>query len=265
MKLKHLETKYAEIFKQKNVAEAYIYRPTYPIETFEILSGLIAKKPGRVLDVGCGTGNIARYLIKYVDFIDAVDFSENMISVGKLLPEGDNPNINWICSSVEKAPLSYQYDLITAGASLHWMDWDIVLPRFKDLLLPDGYLAIIDDSYLPTPWEEELKGILKTYSTNQDYKPYNLINELEGRNLYIKTGEKITEPEVFKQPLNEYIESFHARNGFSREDMGEVIADRFDDEVRNLLLKYCSDGNVELQVIGKVVWGKPLDGGSNIE
>lgn len=260
MKPKHLDTKYAEIFKQKNVAEAYINRPPYPRQTFQILYKLIAKKPSRVLDVGCGTGNIARHLIEYVDYIDAIDFSESMISVGKKLSHGNEPNISWICSSVEKALLNHKYNLITAGASLHWMDWSVVLPKFKDLLSPEGYLAIVDDGNLPTLWDEELKELIKLYSTNQDFKPYNLIKELEERNLYKRAGEKNTEPLIFKQSLDEYIESFHSRNGFSREDMGKVMAERFDNEVRKLILKYCNDGIVELKIIGKVVWGKPLAG-----
>jgi trans-aconitate methyltransferase len=260
MKPKHLEPKYSEVFKNKSVSEAYIYRPPYPMQTFDILNKLIAEKPSKALDVGCGTGNITRYLINFVDYIDAIDSSESMIMIGKSLPQGNHSNINWICSTVEEASLNYQYNLITAGASLHWMDWNIVLPKFKDLLLFDGYLAIINDRNLPTPWEEELLGIIKRYSTNQEYKPYNLVNELEERKLYKKIGEKSTEPKAFKQSLDEYIESFHARNGFSREIMSKDSADRFDNEVRNLLLKYCSEENVEVQIIGDVVWGKPLNG-----
>lgn len=260
MKPKHLESKYSEVFKSKSVAEAYIYRPPYPIQTFDILSKLIIERPSKVLDVGCGTGNIARYLINFVDYIDAIDFSQSMITTGKSLPQGNHPNINWICSTVEEVLLNYKYNLITAGASLHWMNWNIILPKFKDLLLLDGYLAIINDRNLPTPWEEELLEIIKRYSTNQEYKPYNLVNELEERNLYKKIGEKSTEPKIFKQSLDKYIESFHARNGFSREVMGKDAADKLDDEVRNLLLKYCSKENVELQIIGEIVWGKPLNG-----
>lgn len=263
MKPKHLETKYAEIFKHKCVAEAYVYRPTYPMKTFDILNELITKKPCKVLDVGCGTGNIARYFINYVDYIDAVDFSENMIAIGKSLPHGDHPNINWICSPIEKVSLKYQYNLITAGASLHWMDWYVVMPKFKDLLLSDGYLAIVNDSSLSTPWGEEMQGIIDVYSTNKEFKPYNLVSELEERNLFKKIGEKNTEPIAFKQSIDEYIESFHARNGFSREAMGEDSADRFDNEIRKLLSKYCNEGNVELEVKGEVIWGKPLNGKNN--
>ncbi len=257
MKPKHLDSKYAEMFKHRSVSEAYVYRPPYPIQTFEILNTLIGKKPGRVLDVGCGTGNIARHLVDFMHHIDAIDFSESMIAVGKSLPNGNHPNIHWIRSSMEEALLIGQYDLITAGASLHWMDWNIVLPKFKGLLSPDGYLAIIDDGNLPTPWEEGLHKIINVYSTNREYRPYHLIDELEHRNLFIKIGEKRTEPIVFQQSIEEYIQSFHARNGFSYDVMGEDSAAGFDSEVRDLLRNYCGEEGVELHITGEVVWGKP--------
>lgn len=47
-------------FCDPSVAERYQLRPSYPPETFAILHGLIADQPAKVLDIGCGTGVIAR-------------------------------------------------------------------------------------------------------------------------------------------------------------------------------------------------------------
>lgn len=259
MKPAHLGLKYAEVFKHKSVAEAYNNRPPYPMETFNILKTLIGEEHCRVLDVGCGTGFICRYLINFVDYIDAVDFSENMINEGRNLPNGELCNINWICSSVEQAVLKHKYKLITAGACLHWMEWEVVLPKFCELLEQEGFLAIINDSNVQNPWDEELRELIKMYSTNKEFKPYNLVKELEIRNLFLKVGEKNTEPITFKQSFEAYIKSFHARNGFSREEMGDTAAERFDYEVRKLLIKYCDQGIVELKIYSEIVWGKPLN------
>ena len=152
-KPKHLDVDYASQFKDRSIVDAYQHRSPYPAETFEILSGLIVDNPGSVLDVGCGTGYVAGQLANYVERIDAVDFSENMIDMAKSLLNGDHPAINWICGSVEEVVLNPSYALITAGASLHWMDWAIVFPRFKQVLSENGYLAIVEQIHSPVPWK----------------------------------------------------------------------------------------------------------------
>jgi len=139
----HLAPEYGEQFKDYSMVEAYKYRPPYPDEIFEILDTLITEQPRHVLDIGCGTGAIARHLVDKVDRLDAVDFSQNMIEHGKKLPNGDNPHLHWIYGRVEDVTLEPPYVLVTAGASLHWMNWDVVLPRFREVLTPKGYLAII--------------------------------------------------------------------------------------------------------------------------
>ena len=53
-------------------------------------------EPKAVLDVGCGTGLITRNLMEFVDRVDGVDFSENMIETAKILPNGNHPGTNWI-------------------------------------------------------------------------------------------------------------------------------------------------------------------------
>jgi hypothetical protein len=55
----------------------------------------------------------------------------------------------------------------------------------------------------------------------------------------------------------EYVESFHARNGLSRDRMDAGAADAFDEKLQALLHQHCPNGVVELQISGRVVWGKP--------
>jgi hypothetical protein len=63
----------------------------------------------------------------------------------------------------------------------------------------------------------------------------------------------------FEQSVDDYIESFHSRNGFSRERMSPEQADAFDEEARKILLGTQSDGVMTMQVVGKVVWGIAKD------
>lgn len=254
----HLGPGYAAQFDDESVVEAYQYRPTYPAEVFDILSALITAEPRTVLDAGCGTGYIARYLTAYADRIDAVDISARMIVKGQTLPGGDHPRLRWLNGAMEDIALSPPYALITAGASLHWMAWDVVFGRFRQLLVPGGLLAIIGDHILPTTWDAALAEIISRFSTNREYQPYNLIKELTQRSLFEKQGEQQTKPVIFEQSIDDYVESFHARNGFSRDRMTQEAAIGFDESAKMLVATYCPDGVVRLQVFGKVTWGIPL-------
>jgi SAM-dependent methyltransferase len=247
---------YAEAFKDQGVAKSYRLRPTYPAETFTILAGLLRGESRRVLDVGSGTGNVARHLVDLVERVDAVDFSQAMIEEGKQLPNGQHPGLRWLYGRVEDIALDPPYALITAGASLHWMDWNVVMPRFRELLAPGGYLATVGVDAQPDPWSS-LNDVLRSYRTDsKDYK-YNLLEELERHGLFRKVGSRRTAPVTLVQSLDDYIESYHSRSGFSRERMGQERADEFDREAKKLLLQSYPSGEIPLQVTGGVVWGYP--------
>jgi SAM-dependent methyltransferase len=249
--------KYAAAFQEPGVALAYQYRPPYSEETIAFLGGLIVDTPRRVLDVGCGTGFIARYLIDQVDHVDALDVSLAMIAEGRRLPNGDHPRLAWIVGRAEDAPLDPPYALITAGDSLHWLDWEVVLPRFASLLAPGGWLAIVQNEQLPVPWGSELLPIIQRYSIYGKFEPVDIAAELERRRLFRKADRVRTHPVPFEQTIDAYIESFHGRASLARERMSPEAAQAFDTEVRWLVSAYTAH-IVELQLVADIVWGTPL-------
>jgi SAM-dependent methyltransferase len=260
-KPKQFATQYASIFGDVSVVSAYQYRPPYPAETFELLLSLLDAdaETRTVLDVGCGPGVIARQLVRAVDRVDAVDIAARMIAAGKALPGGEDSKLCWIYGAIEHVALHPPYALIVAAASLHWLHWEKVLPRFHDVLTLGGYLAVVDVVIEPTPWKNAL-GFISEYSMNKDFQPFDSITvtrELAARALFEQHGIKTTAPVPFRQSVAEYAESFHARNGLSRDRMDAKAAREFDGKLRELMHRYCPSGVVELQVRGSVIWGKP--------
>jgi SAM-dependent methyltransferase len=249
--------RYATAFQEASVAEAYRYRPPYPAAAFRILSTLLTDTPRRVLDVGCGTGALARHLTALADEIDAVDFSSAMIEQGRQLPKGDNPRLQWIEGRIEEVALHPSYALITAGESLHWMDWDVVLPRFQSLLSRNGLLVILELQTPPVPWNEGLVSLIQRFSYMRDYQKLDLVAEFEKRGLFDVQGRQQTGAAPFVQSLDAYIESFHGRASFSRERMSKADAATFDQAVRDLVAPY-SPRTVTLPLSVDAVWGKPL-------
>ena len=259
-KPKHLGPEYGAQFQDAAIVAAYPTRPPYQSGVFATLAGLAQQataRPRAVLDVGCGTGDVARRLAPLVDRLDAVDISVRMIARGKTLPGGDAPNLRWFVAGAEEAPPEPPYALITAGESLHWMDWPVVMRRLRTAVAPGGYLAMMGRNEQPTPWSEELSRLIVRYSTNKDFQPYDLIEELETRGLFTKVGERTADPEPFEQSIEAYIESIHSRNGFSRDRMSADDAAAFDAVVRELVAPYASDGVLRLKIAAMVVWGVP--------
>src|SRR5688572_32811839 len=86
-----LGPKYGSAFEDPTVVGSYRLRPPYPDEAFDLLAGLLASRPGAVLDLGCGTGIVARRLVglsEHVTRVDALDASPAMIAEARRLPNG---------------------------------------------------------------------------------------------------------------------------------------------------------------------------------
>src|SRR5262245_3558783 len=75
---------YGAVFADQDVVDVYHLRPAYSQELIDVLAGLA--EGGRVLDAGCGTGEIARRLAPLVTHVDAVDVSGAMIDTARRQP-----------------------------------------------------------------------------------------------------------------------------------------------------------------------------------
>ncbi len=259
MILRHasLGEQYVVRFQDQSVVDRYHLRPDYPTETFTILNKLIKDEPRTVLDVGCGSGNVARHLAPLVERVDAVDISLPMLKRAKELPEGNASNIRWLHGRAEDIELDSPYALITAGQSLHWMDWSIVLPRFAQLLTPQGVLAIVNVLERSIPWRGSYLKIVKSFSNNPTYIPIDMITEFERHGLFTKIGQSVTKAVALQQTVEDYIAAQHARSACSLETMTPAQANQFDKQMHELLTPFARKGILTIQVIGNVIWGKP--------
>lgn len=195
--------------------------------------------------------------------LELVDISEEMIARAQTLPGGNRPNITWIAAPVGTAPLAGPYSLIVAAESIHWMDWERTLPRFPNHLVPQGWLVLVEEIHAPNPWDQQAAQIIRRYSMNKDFEPYsmkNLAEDLEQHQLFQLLGDYETAAEPFQQPLDAYIQSFHARNGFSLDRMDPQAAAQFDRKLRAVVEPSCPHGLVEQQISARIFWGRPLPG-----
>jgi trans-aconitate methyltransferase len=248
----------AAAFQLDDVVEHYHLRSPYPAAVFPFLLSLSVTAGGAVVELGCGTGEITRALSPHVERIDAIDVSRQMIEKGRAMPGGDHTAIRWIEGTAEEALLEGPYALAVAGKALHWMDWDVVLPRLARSLMPQAVLAIAVGPEAPPPWNAELRAITERYSAIQNWQNADLIGLLEGRRVFERLGTKRFDAEPYQRTVEEYIDGQHATSGLARERMGEENVRAFDDAVRGLVAPHAVGGVLELGAGGEVTWGRPL-------
>jgi SAM-dependent methyltransferase len=109
-------------------------RPSYPES---MVDDLLASKPSRVLDVGCGTGKVARLFLARGCEVLGVEPDSRMASVARSL------GIQVEVSTFEAwTPPHRMFDLVVCGQAWHWVDPSVGLRKAAAILPPGKWLAI---------------------------------------------------------------------------------------------------------------------------
>ena len=147
------------------------HRSGYPPAFFDYLVERFALDgTQRVLDLGCGTGQVALPLSEHVAQVAAVDPEPTMLEEGhKLAAVAGIANITWARGdSCDLHALDLgELDLVIMGASFHWMDRDQVLVDLDQLLAPGGAVVIVSGgapgTNQPPAWAQTITDIRTRY------------------------------------------------------------------------------------------------------
>jgi SAM-dependent methyltransferase len=244
-------SEHATPFELDVVARSYPFRPPYGANLFATIAALAADEPRTVLDLGCGPGDLARSVVPLFDRVDAVDVSAAMIAVGRTLEHGDAANLRWIQGRAEDAPLDPPYAIVVAGDSLHWMDWPVIVPRIRDVLSPNGWLAIAGRVWGAGAQEE--RDLWVRYGSNRGFRPLDLVEELESRGYFEKRGAEGFTAE-WTPTVDEYLAANRSRASYPTD---RQRAEAFDAELRPVLERLLDGDRLRLTVRGGVAWGVP--------
>jgi SAM-dependent methyltransferase len=129
------------------------YRAGFPDPFFERLAGMEIIRAGyAALDLGCGTGAIARGLAKRAMQVTGLDRSQAMVEQAARIDREARVTVRYVTTTAENTGLDEKsFDLVTAGQCWHWFDSRRTAAEVRRVLRPGGKLVIASFDWIPLP------------------------------------------------------------------------------------------------------------------
>lgn len=151
----------------KGTYEYYVkYRPAIPEEVIDVIIEHFNIKPtDRVLDIGCGTGQVALAMEGRCGEMVCLDPDPEMIKWAKKATKNSKIKLKWINRPAEDLGRLQRelgtFKLATFCRSFNWVDQEQVLKDLNALIEEDGGIALLGDKSFWTGEEEWQKAVIK--------------------------------------------------------------------------------------------------------
>jgi SAM-dependent methyltransferase len=114
-------------------------------QLFSVLGPLLDELPtlGTILEIGCGVGAPARYLIGHYERYIGIDQSEEMVKAAIAFNQ-DNPRAEFVAASIksEDLPQNVADVILSFGALHHMTELEDVLASLSRIAKPGAYLVV---------------------------------------------------------------------------------------------------------------------------
>ncbi|WP_313894388.1 methyltransferase domain-containing protein [Psychrobacillus sp.] len=150
------------------------YRPLYPASLIRyLISRFSLDGKGQMLDLGCGTGQLALRFSDWFEGIVGIDTEPEMIEEAiRLSKEVRVENLDCFNGDIDtyKEKFYENFRLVTIAKAFHWMDREKVLDTLYEMVSLGGGIAIIDN-YSPNkeilPWQDKVNEVVEHWYGNE--------------------------------------------------------------------------------------------------
>ncbi|MEV8376424.1 class I SAM-dependent methyltransferase [Kribbella sp. NPDC056861] len=125
------------------------YRRGYPAEVIDgLVDAFELTRDDVVVDLGCGTGQLALPLAERVRAVIGMDPEPDMLAEARRVATGRS-NLSWMVGADTDVPMlgtllgKTSLGAVTIGQALHWMDHDTLFHELYPLLRPGGGVAVV--------------------------------------------------------------------------------------------------------------------------
>lgn len=149
--------------------ELYLkFRKERSLPAKDLLSLIALKNPTKILDVGCGPGNVTNLLSERWPkaSVTGIDTSAEMIAKARQ----DFPKITWLIRDAagDLSDLT-RFDLVFSNAALQWLpNHDLLLPNIFNLMGKGGVLAV----QVPNNSDAPVPAALREVSRKERWRRY---------------------------------------------------------------------------------------------
>lgn len=193
--------KQAEVFAQ--------WSGTTNTEYMEFLAHCIGLTSGdHLLDVACGSGSFAAYVLSNVKFVVGIDISDKQVSIAnKHARDLGLRNIGFVCGNVEKLPFRENAfsAVISKSAFHHFTDPERVFGEIYRVCQPGGVICIDDISTYVDP---DATCIIDQFDKLIDVSHNRRMSTEEVTRLFLNRRMK-----VIRTKINEFERSFQEYQG----------------------------------------------------
>ncbi len=126
------------------------FRAGFPDALFDRMKRF--KLGGRVLDLGTGTGTLARGLSTRGHPVIGIDVAKQLLTEARGLDEAADADTGYVQAKAESLPfVAESFDGVSAGQCWHWFDRGATTYEILRVLKPGGWLAICNFDWIPMP------------------------------------------------------------------------------------------------------------------